>query len=117
MRLLLPTLLIFTSTFLYAEGMGEIEDESGKPVPALESSNIRIDINRKGELFIDGELYTTSGLREFLEERDYNPNDKIIVMADDEADQDTVLMVMDICCNYKYQKIKLFYKPSWIVKG
>ena len=116
MRFLLSLVFVLTALPAFAEGMGELEDQGRKPAPSIESSNLRIDINRKGEIFIDGEIFTTSGLREFFEAREYNPNDKIVVFADEEIEQNIVLMVMDICCNYKYQKIKLFYKPSWIHK-
>ena len=101
----------------FAEGTRGVEESGGKSAPAIEKTKIKIDINRKGEILVDGERISLSGLKEFFEERPFNPNDKIVVLADEETDQDKVLYVMDVCCNYKYQNIKLFYKPAWIHKG
>jgi len=102
----------------FAEGTRGVESEgSGKAASAIESSKIKIDINRKGEIMVDGERISLSGLKEFFEERPFNPNDRIVVFADEETNQDNVLYVMDVCCNCKYQNIKLFYKPVWINKG
>ena len=96
---------------------GESDAENRKPVPEMEGEIIRIDVSDKGEVYIDGQLSTLSGLKEFFESRVQNPDDKVIVTADEETMQEDVVAVMDVCCTYKYCKIKLFYKPSWSNKG
>ena len=115
-NLLIATLLLF-SVSAFAGKSDKQEAEGGNSIPAMENKTIRIDINHKGEIFMDGESRTLSGLKEFFEERGSEPEDKILVIADEETLQDDVIAVMDICSTYKYRKIKLFYKPSWIHKG
>ncbi|MCM8539203.1 MAG: biopolymer transporter ExbD [Lentisphaeraceae bacterium] len=118
MNFLLSAVFLIFSVSVSA-GMTENKDSSfgGKAVPTMEGNTIRIDLNHKGEIFLDGELRTLSGVKEFFEERSGNPEDKILIVADQEALQEDVIAIMDVCSNYKYQKIKLFYKPSWIHKG
>ena len=118
MNILLTLVFLLFSLSVNA---GKTEDKDGsyggKAVPTMEGNTIRIDLNQKGEIFLDGELRTLSGIKVFFEERAGNPEDKIIIVADQEALQEDVIAIMDVCSNYKYQKIKLFYNPSWIHKG
>lgn len=115
--LLLTSLLLFGISASAGIDENKGKEGGGKAVPAIDRQTVRIDINHKGEVFLDGDLRTLSGVKEFFEERSGNPEDKIIIVADEEALQEDVISVMDICSNYKYQKIKLYYKPSWIHKG
>jgi len=109
--------MIFASFSAHAAMTSEGDVESPKPVPVMEGEIIRIDVSEKGDVYIDGQVSTLSGLKQFFESRVQNPEDKIIVTADEETMQEDVVAVMDVCCTYKYCKIKLFYKPSWSNKG
>ena len=117
MKSLLLTVMIFAAFTAQAAMTAEGDAESRKPMPAMEGETIRIDVSEKGEVYIDGQISTLSGLKEFFEERVQNPEDKIIVTADEETLQEDVVAVMDVCCTYKYCKIKLYYKPTWTEKS
>lgn len=117
MKNFLLALLIFSAFSAHAAMTGEGDAESNKPVPVMEGEIIRIDVSDKGDVYIDGQLSTLSGLKEYFETRAHNPDDQVIVTADEETMQEDVVAVMDVCCTYKYCKIKLFYKPSWTNKG
>lgn len=115
--ILLTTFLLFSASAIAGVTEKNGREGGGKSVSSMDGSTIRIDLNRKGEVFLDGELRTLSGVKEFFEERSSNPEDRIIVVADEETLQEDVISILDICSNYKYRRIKLFYKPSWIHKG
>ena len=115
--LLLTTFLLFCVSANAGMTEKDGREGGGKSIPSMDGNTIRIDLNRKGEIFLDGELRTLSGVKEFFEERSSNPEDRIIVVADEETLQEDVISILDVCSNYKYQRIKLFYKPSWIHKG
>ena len=78
------------------------------------SEQIRVEINSEGNIFLNGNMTDLSSLRTFFEEAPKNPDDSILIVADEDASRDDVIKVMDICCNYKYNNIRLVYQPSWI---
>ena len=88
--------------------------DSFEQIPAEE---IRVEINRDGSIFLNGSSTDLSHLKAFFQDEPKNPNCSVLVIADDEARHEDVIRVLEICCNYKYEKVKLVYQPVTINKG
>jgi biopolymer transport protein ExbD len=84
---------------------------------ASDPVEVRVEIAHNGSLYLNGSTTTLSQLKIFFEEEPQNPDDSVLVVADDEVMKEDVLKVMDICCNHKYRRVRLIYNPNWIDKS
>jgi biopolymer transport protein ExbD len=91
--------------------------ESNVKNQAADHVEVRVEIAHNGSLYLNGSTTTLSQLKTFFEEEPQNPDDSVLVIADDEAVKENVLRVMNICCNHKYRRVRLIYHPNWIDKS
>lgn len=89
------------------------EKQASVQVTDAEFEQINISIDGDGRVYLEGMSVSIKELKEFIEA--YANGDKaiVVVVADEEATAGLVLRVMNICCNYKINKVKLIYSPTW----
>ena len=110
-KLLTAILMIFILPLTALDNSKENQiNEKEQSFPA---EQIRVEINRQGSVFLNGNVTDLSTLRAYFDEAPKNPDDSILIVADEQTSKEDVIKVMDICCNYKYNNIRLVYKPSW----
>ncbi len=81
------------------------------------SEEVRVEIASDGAVYLNGDLKTLSQLKSFFNEVPENPSDSVLVIADEAVKKTLVIRIMDICCNYKYSRVRLIYQPVWIEKS
>lgn len=89
------------------------EDQGSALVTDAEFEQINISIDSDGRVCLEGMPVSIKELKEFISS--YVDGDKaiVVVVADEESTAELVLRVMNICCNYKINKVKLIYSPAW----
>jgi biopolymer transport protein ExbD len=87
------------------------------PVADSLGDEVRVEIASDGALYLNGDLKTLTQLKSFFNELPESPNDSVLVIADEAVKKTLVIRVMDICCNYKYNRVRLIYQPVWINKS
>ena len=101
--------------------IGAVHYSVSENIPSQVSENsykkLMISVGENGNVFIEGAAVSLAQLKKFINELEQAEDYEISVLADSNADSDTVLKVMDICCNYKVGKVKLIYAPDWDHKG
>lgn len=96
-------------------GVAQSSVAANTPKPLSEStySKLTVSVGENGNVFIEGAAVSLAQLKKFINGLEQPEDYEISVFADSNADSDTVLKVMDICCNYKVGKVKLVYAPDW----
>ena len=106
------TLLIFSSIPLFA--LDNTVTMSSDDMKSYSAETIRIHVTHNGKIILNDNDANLEILKTFFAEDPKNPDDLVLIIADEEVSKDHVLKVLDICCNYKYNNIELIYQPSWI---
>ena len=96
-----------------------VDSSPGQFVTVTDSSNdeVRVEIASDGAVYLNGDLKSLSQLKSFFNEIPENPNDSVLVIADEAVKKALVIRIMDICCNYKYNRVRLIYQPVWVEKS
>ena len=98
--------IVISPSFLMAE------DSSASESSQIFEADTQVMINQDGLVLLDGIEVSLKQLSDFMNNHPDGEDAVIVVIADEEAEAQVVIKVMDICCNYK-TKVKLIYTPSW----